>query len=218
MELWQCWLTIIQRTLAFCAVDLHLGMGLAIILTTLVVRSAFLPLTWTIARRADDRRKSLQRLKPALDRLKERFAGDQQRLAQEMMKLYQREGVSFLGRTSLFGTLAQLPVFLGIYQVLRRIRRAGHFLWITDLGRPDFWLALIAAAATMALMATNPDLPEHLRLILIMVPAIFTMIVALKFSAALSLYWTTTNAFSGAQTFVLRAVLNRRAGASLPQG
>jgi YidC/Oxa1 family membrane protein insertase len=210
VNLWQDWLTIIWHTLAFCAVHLHLGMGLAIILTTLVMRLVFLPLTWTIARRADQRRKSLQRLQPELDRIKERFAGDQQRCAQETMKLYRREGVSFVDRTSLFGTLVQFPVFLGVYQVLRRIPRAGHFLWITNLARPDLWLAIIAGAATMALMATNSEFPEHLRLILIFVPALLTMIAALKFSAALSLYWTTTNAFSSAQTLVLRTVLNRQ--------
>jgi YidC/Oxa1 family membrane protein insertase len=214
MELWQNWLTAIHQVLAFSAVDLHLGMGLAIILMTLIVRSAFLPLTWTIARRAESRRSSLQRLKPVLDRLKEQFASDRQRYAQEMMRLYRREGVTFLDPTSLVGSLVQLPVFLGIFQVLRGIQRAGRFLWITDLARPDLWLAIIAGAATAALMMTNPDLPEHVRLMLIAVPALFTMIAALKLSAALSLYWTTTNLFSGAQTIVLRVVLSRRARAA----
>jgi membrane protein insertase Oxa1/YidC/SpoIIIJ len=55
----------------------------------------------------------------------------------------------------------------------------------------------------------NPDLPEHLRVILILLPAIFTVIAALKFSAALSLYWTTTNVFSGIQAVALRAVTHR---------
>ncbi len=217
MELWQDWLTAIRHALAFCASDLHLGLGVAIILMTLLVRSAFLPITWTIARRAEDRRRSLERLKPALDRLKERFADDQQRYAQEMMKLYRREGLTLIDPTSLSGGLVQFPVFLGIFQVLRGIQRAGRFFWIADLARPDFLLALIAGLATMALMALNPDLPKHLQLILIVVPALFTLLAALKFSAALSLYWTTTNAFSGAQTIVLRAVLRRRARTATPR-
>lgn len=211
MDLWQHWLAAIQYVLAFCAVDLHLGMGLAIILVTLVVRSLFLPVTWTIALRAESRRRALQGLRPALDRLKERFSDDQQRYAEEMMKLYRREGVTLIDPASLLGTLVQVPVFLGIFQVLRGIRRTGRFLWMADLARPDFWLAIAAAAATMALMATNPDLPEHVRLILVVIPALFTVITALKFSAALSLYWTTTSVFSGAQAIALRAVLRRRA-------
>jgi len=35
----------------------------------------------------------------------------------------------------------------------------------------------------------------------------------MKFSAALSLYWTTTNVFSGVQAIALRAVITRRARA-----
>lgn len=66
----------------------------------------------------------------------------------------------------------------------------------------------------MALMAMNPDLPEHVRILLILVPAIFTVLAALKFSAALSLYWTTTNVFSAVQTIALRAVTARRARAT----
>jgi YidC/Oxa1 family membrane protein insertase len=214
MALWQHWLALIQHTLAFGAVDLHLGMGLAIVLLTLTVRAALLPLTWTIARRAEDRRTILARLKPVLDRLKERFADDRQRYAQEMVQLYQREGLTLVDGTGLFGALVQLPVFLGLFQVLRAIKAGGRFLWITNLARPDFWIAVIAGAATMALMATNPDLPDHMRLILIVIPGLFALVAALKVSAALCVYWTTTNVFSGAQTVVLRAVLRHRARAA----
>lgn len=209
MILWHDWLAAIQHVLAFFAYDLRLGMGLAIILLTLSVRSAFLPVTWRGARQAEDRRRKLKRLAPALEALKKRFAADRQQYAQEMMRLYRREGIAVVDRGSLVGTLLQFPVLLGIYQVLRTMRSAARFLWIANLGRPDFWLAMIAGAATMALMAMNPDLPEHVRILLILVPAIFTVIAALKFSAALSLYWTTTNVFSSIQTVALRAVTRR---------
>lgn len=214
MDLWHQWIGIIQHTITLCAVDLHLGMGLAVILMTLLVRSAFLPLTWTIARRAEERRTILQRLKPALDQLKKQLGEDRQRHAQEMMNLYRREGIAPIDGTSLLGTLVQLPVFLGIYQVLRATKEGGRFLWVANLARPDLWLAVAAGAATMVLMAMNPDLPEHMRLILVLVPAIVAVIAALKVSAALSLYWATTNLFSGAQTVVMRAVQTRRARAA----
>jgi membrane protein insertase Oxa1/YidC/SpoIIIJ len=71
-----------------------------------------------------------------------------------------------------------------------------------------YWLA---GAATMALMAMNPDLPEHVRIMLILIPAVFTVLAALKFSAALSLYWATTNAFSGVQAIALRTAAAHRA-------
>lgn len=218
MALWHFWLASIQHMLAFTAYDMHLGMGLSIILLTLVARSALLPITWSGAYQADVRRRKLRALEPALEALKKRFETDRQRYAQEMMQLYRREGIAVVDKASLVGALIQLPVFLGIYQVLRALRTAGRFLWIADLSRPDFWLAMIAGAATMALMAMNPDLPEHVRVFLILVPAIFTVLAALKFSAALSLYWTTTNVFSGVQAVALRAAAVRRARAGMPAG
>lgn len=214
MGAWQYWLALIQHTLSFCALELHLGMGLAIILMTLIVRSAFLPLTWTAASRAEIRRTELQRLKPTLDQLKQRFGNDRQRYAQELTKLYRREGLTVVDGTGLSGAVGQFPVFLGIYQVLRALKQGGRFLWVANIARPDFWFAVIAGVATMALMAMNPTLPEHMRLILIIVPALFTLIAALKLSAALSIYWTTTNVFSGGQNMMLRAVLRRRARVS----
>jgi YidC/Oxa1 family membrane protein insertase len=210
MVLWHYWLGAIQQVLGFFAHDLHLGTGLGIILLTVAVRSSFLPITWTGALQADMRRRKLKRLEPALEALKKRFDTDRQRYAQEMMDLYRREGITVVDKASLLGSLLQLPVFLGIYQVLHASRSAGRFLWIGNLARPDFWLAMIAGAATMALMAMNPDLPEHVRILLILVPAIFMVLAALKFSAALSLYWTTTNVFSGVQAIALRAATTRR--------
>ena len=151
----------------------------------MTARSAFLPITWRGTYRADIRRQKLKRLEAALAALKKRLEADPQRYANEMMSLYRREGITLVDKTSLVGALIQLPVFLGIYQVLRAIRSAGRFLWIANLSRPDSWLAMIAGAATVALMATNPDLPEHVRIMLILIPAVFTVLAALKFSAAL---------------------------------
>ena len=70
-------------------------------------------------------------------------------------------GVSSADRASALGADQRR-----ICQVLRRIRDAGRFLWIPELARPDFWLAIIAAAATMVMMASNPGLPENLRAVL----------------------------------------------------
>lgn len=209
MILWHDWLAAIRQVLAFFAYDMRLGMGLGIILFTLTVRCAFLPITWSSTFRADIRRRKLKALEPAIAALKKRLNADPQRCAHEMMSLYRREGVTLFDKTGLVGALLQLPLFLALYQVLRAIRGAGRFLWVANLSRPDFWLAMIAGAATMALMAMNPDLPEHVRILLILIPAVFTVLAALKVSAALSLYWTTTNAFSGAQAIALRAVAAR---------
>jgi membrane protein insertase Oxa1/YidC/SpoIIIJ len=45
----------------------------------------------------------------------------------------------------------------------------------------------------MFMMAANPDLPEQMRLLLILVPSILAAVAALKFCSALAVYWTISN-------------------------
>jgi membrane protein insertase Oxa1/YidC/SpoIIIJ len=59
-------------------------------------------------------------------------------------------------------------------------------------------------------MAANPDLPEQMRLILILVPSIMIAVAALKFCSALAVYWTVSNCYSAVQTYVLHYVVARR--------
>jgi membrane protein insertase Oxa1/YidC/SpoIIIJ len=60
------------------------------------------------------------------------------------------------------------------------------------------------------MMTTNPDLPEQMRLILILVPSILAAIAALKFCSALAVYGTVSNCYSAVQTSVLHYVVARR--------
>jgi YidC/Oxa1 family membrane protein insertase len=102
-----------------------------------------------------------------------------------------------------------LPVLLGLYQALRKGAR-GPFLWVKDLSQPDCWLAFLAGLTTVLLMSVNPDLPEHMRLVLVVVPSIIAVIVALKVASAISLYWTASNCYSAVQTAVLHRTVARR--------
>jgi membrane protein insertase Oxa1/YidC/SpoIIIJ len=71
-------------------------------------------------------------------------------------------------------------------------------------------LAVLAALTTMLMMAANPDLPEHMRLIVILVPSILAVIAALKFCSALAMYWTVSNCYSAIQTGALHYIVARR--------
>ncbi len=108
------------------------------------------------------------------------------------------------------GSLFQMPLFLGMYQTLRAGANGARFLWVETLSRPDSWFALLAGLTTMLVMAANPDLPEHMRLLLILVPSVLAAIAALKFCSALAVYWTVSNGYSAIQTSVLHYVIARR--------
>jgi YidC/Oxa1 family membrane protein insertase len=210
MELWTYWLAAIQSLLTFFTSQVGLGAGLGIVALTLVLRTAILPISWRVAYRGSIRQKKILRLQPALARLKLECGDVPQDYAQRTMKLYQEHGVSVMDWRGILGSLVQMPLFLGVYQTLRAGADGARFLWVATLSRPDPWFALMAGLTTMLVMAANPDLPEHMRLLLILVPSILAAVAALKFCSALAVYWTVSNCYSAVQTGVLHYVVARR--------
>ena len=65
----------------------------------------------------------MQRLQPEMKRLQNEHRGDRQQLNQEMMKLYQEHKVNPLA--SCLPLLAQMPVFIIMFQVLNGLTRKG---------------------------------------------------------------------------------------------
>jgi YidC/Oxa1 family membrane protein insertase len=65
----------------------------------------------------------MQRLQPEMKRLQNEHRGDRQQLNQEMMKLYQEHKVNPLA--SCLPLLAQMPVFIIMFQVLSGLTRKG---------------------------------------------------------------------------------------------
>ncbi len=91
--------------------------GLAIILLTLAVMVILMPLTLKATRSTI----KMTQLQPELKRLQKEYKDDRQALNQEMMALYQRNGVNPVG--GCLPMLAQLPVFLLLFNVLRGLSR-----------------------------------------------------------------------------------------------
>ncbi len=87
--------------------------GIAIIVFSILIKLVFLPLSQVQQRSM----RKMQVLQPKLKELQERFKDDKQRLNEETMKLYKLHGASpFKGCLPM---LIQLPVFFGLYAVLR---------------------------------------------------------------------------------------------------
>jgi YidC/Oxa1 family membrane protein insertase len=210
MELWTEWLSVIQSLLVFLSSQAGLGTGLAIIALTLLLRTATLPISWRVAYRGAIRQRKMLKLQPELAKLKAECANEPRVYAQRMMRLYQEHGMTVMDWRTVLGSLAQMPFFLGMYQTLRAGANGARFLWAETLSRPDPWFAVLAGLTTMLVMAANPDLPEQMRLLLILVPSIMIAIAALKLSSALAVYWTVSNCYSAVQTSVLHHVIARR--------
>jgi YidC/Oxa1 family membrane protein insertase len=105
--------------------------GGAIILLTVFLRLLMVPL---FVKQIHASRK-MQELNPKVQALRKKYKNDKQRLNQEVMKLYQENGANPL--SGCLPLLVQMPVFIGLFQVLKRISDAkpgeGVFAVTPDL-------------------------------------------------------------------------------------
>jgi YidC/Oxa1 family membrane protein insertase len=92
--------------------------GWSIVLLTVVIRALLLPLTL----KQFHSMQALQRLQPELKALQNKYKDDKQRQQQELMKFYKENNVNPLG--SCLPLVAQLPVFISLYYMLRSNLRA----------------------------------------------------------------------------------------------
>ena len=88
----------------------------AICMLTLAIMLLFTPLTLKGARSMT----KMQALQPELTQLRKQHGGDRQKLNEEMMKLYQSNGVSPLG--GCLPNLVQIPIFIVLYRVIWNLR------------------------------------------------------------------------------------------------
>lgn len=210
MDIWSIWLDMIRSILMALSSDAGLGLGLAIIVATVLLRVALLPLAWPVAYRGCIRQKKMLKLQPKLKLLKERYIENPDVYIQKMMELYRKYDLTIVDVKSLIGAFVQLPIFLGMFQVLRSAGEGVRFLWVSDLLRSDVLFAFIAGVTTALMMAVNPEMPEQIRMFMIILPSVLAIIAAFQFSSALAIYWATSNVFSAAQTVLLHVIVRHR--------
>jgi YidC/Oxa1 family membrane protein insertase len=111
----------------------RLGYGWVIVLFTVLLRGIFWPLMAKSTRSA----KRMQALAPEMKALKEKYKDDPQKFTQKQMELWKKHKVN--PASSCLPMVIQMPVFFGFYAVLRSAieLRGAHFLWVTDLSKPD---------------------------------------------------------------------------------
>jgi len=182
--------------------------GLAIVVTTLIIRFALLPLMIKQTKST----KAMQALQPEMVKLKEKYSSKdqatQQKLQQEMMQLYQKNGVNPLaGCLPIF---VQMPILFAFYHAIMRTAEISKhtFLWF-DLGQADpyYILPVVAAITTfiqqkLAMAGTAGQNPQMAMMIWLM--PIMILIFAINFPAALSLYWVVGNIFGIAQMYLIK--------------
>ena len=203
--------------------------GLAIIAFTILMRLLLFPL----AQASFKSMAKMKKLQPDMQRLKETYPNDRQKMQQELMALYKREGANPVA--GCLPILVQIPIFFSLYKVLFvtiEMYHAPFYGWIHDLSAPDPlglmtlfgiipWnvpplLSLIDIGILPIIMGFTMWLQQKLNpapadptqaRIFALLPFIFTFVLA-GFAAGLVLYWSVNNILSIAQQwFIQRRIL-----------
>ncbi|MEE8226886.1 MAG: membrane protein insertase YidC [Kiloniellales bacterium] len=205
--------------------------GLSILLLTVLVKLAFFPL----ANKSYRAMAQMRKLQPQMLEMREQFGDDKQRLNQEMMALYKREGVNPM--SGCLPVVIQIPVFFALYKVLFvsiEMRQAPFYGWIEDLSARDptsvlngFGLLpwdvpelgalsilnlgvwpIVMGLSMMLQHRLNPQPTDPMQAkIFMFMPIFFTFLLA-QFPAGLVIYWTWNNFLS----IIQQMVIMKRAG------
>ena len=195
--------------------------GIAIILLTAAVRLIFFPLAnYSFVSMA-----KMKALQPEMQRLKDLYKDDKQKIQMEMMNLYKREKVNPV--SGCLPVLIQLPFFFAIYKVLfvtLEMRHAPFFGWIQDLSAPDpttifnlfglipwdppsfliigIWPILMGLTMWIQ-QKLNPSPPDPIQAKIFMFFPFFLTILLASFPSGLVVYWTINNVLTMAQQYVI---------------
>jgi YidC/Oxa1 family membrane protein insertase len=180
--------------------------GWAIILLTIAIKILLYPLS-AASLRSMAKMRSLQ---PKMERLKETYGDDRQKMSQELMGLYKKEKVNPAG--GCFPMLLQMPVFLSLYWVLLEsveIRHSPWIFWIADLSAKDpYFILPVVMGASMLLMQKMQPMPTDPTQAMVMkiMPIAFTFFFMI-FPSGLVLYWTVNNLLSMLQQWYVNRQL-----------
>lgn len=199
------WLTVIATPIFWMLTFIQgivQNWGVAIIILTLLIKLVFFPLS-----AASYRSMAKMRLvAPKLEKIKQQYANDRERLNHAMMDLYKTEKINPLG--GCLPVIIQIPVFIALYwSILASVemRNAPFFGWITDLSASDpyYVLPLLMGASMLLQSKLNPVPPDPLQAKIMQIMPVIFSVVFFFFPAGLVLYSIVNNALSIAQQWYI---------------
>ncbi len=201
------------------------NMGVAIILLTVLLRSAVFPLT-RVSYRSFAKMKVVA---PQITELRDKYNDDKEKLQAEIVQLYQREGVNPM--SGCLPIVAQIPIFFAFYKVILitiELRHAPFFGWIQDLSSKDptsifnlfglfeydvSWLPAIGIWPTLMLIAMlmqkklNPPPQDSTQRMMMNIFPFFITFIMSKFASGLVIYWTLSATLSVVQqAYIMRSM------------
>lgn len=203
----------LSHAITFVADFFHDNYGVAIIIVTLIVRFAVMPLMLKQMKST----MATQAIQPELVELQKKYSSKdtatQQKLQQETMALYQKHGVNPLA--GCLPMLIQMPILMAFYYSISRTAEISNhsFLWFS-LGQHDpyFILPVLAALTTLISMkitnsvntSTNNNAMNKQMAMMSYLSPVLILFTGSQLPAALSLYWTVGGVVSIIQSLIIR--------------
>jgi YidC/Oxa1 family membrane protein insertase len=207
----------LEDLLAWILTNLHDTIGLSwawsIVALVVIVRMLLVPLTV----RQIHSMQNLQAHAPEMKKIQQQYKHDRQKMNAEMMAFYKENQIN--PAASCLPILAQFPVFIGLFFVLRdfekEILKSGesasaldwlHLINITENTKAGWGPLLIVCYAASQLTSSylmSTTMQTAQRVMLLILPIAFIPFV-LNFPSGLMLYWLTTNLWTTGQGLITR--------------
>ncbi len=200
--------------------------GIGIILFTILIRTSVYPLTNASFKSFA----KMKKVSPQIMQLRREYSDDKQKLQQELMAMYQREGVNPMA--GCIPMLIQIPIFFALYKVLYitiEMRHAPFYGWIHDLSAPDptsvfnlfglipwdppgflqigVWPCLMLLTMIIQRKLNPPPQDPIQRDMALYFPFLMAYMMS-QFAAGLVIYWT----FSSTMSIIQQMIIMHRMG------
>jgi YidC/Oxa1 family membrane protein insertase len=187
----------------------------SIVALTVIVRLLLVPLTV----RQIHSMQNLQRHAPQMKEIQKKYKTDKKRQQEELMKFYRENQIN--PAASCLPLLAQFPVFIALYFVLREFSKhppGGDLSWLGHHFVPDItahanahWsgyllLAIYVASQLVSTMLMSSTMDKSQRIMLMVLPVVFVTFL-LNFPVGLVIYWVTTNLWTVGQGLITRRLM-----------
>ncbi|MFZ1852852.1 MAG: membrane protein insertase YidC [Nitrosomonas sp.] len=207
------WLTILAQPLFKLLSFYHSWIdnwGVAIILLTFTVKLLFFPLSAAGYRSMA----KLRVVTPKLQKIREQYASDRQRMHQAMMEFYKEEKINPMG--GCLPILVQIPVFIALFWTLMsavELRNAPFALWINDLSTPDpyYVLPLIMGISMWIQSKLSPTPADPIQAKVMQIMPVAFSIFFFFFPSGLVLYSLCNNILSILQQWQITRMYENKA-------
>ena len=176
--------------------------GVAIIMTTVLVKLVFYKMSESSYRTIAKQKK----LKPRIDAINEQYKDESSLKNQALMKLYQEESINPI-RSGCLPTVLPLPFFIALYYVLIESvqLRLAPFLWIPDLASKDpyYILPVLMGVSMLLQQRLSPPQGDPAQEKAMMIVPLMMCFMFSQFPAGLVLYSITNNVLSYLQQYYI---------------